>query len=243
MSNIISTENHQPKYLWFLMLSYCMVIVLANWFDPRLVHIFGFDTDAGTIIFPFTFLLSNLITEVYGYKQARLAIWTGFLFNAIFIAYAQIVIHLPSPSYPNNNDLFLKILSADTRIIVASCISYFFSEPTNSFIMAKMKLWTRGRFISFRFVTSTIFAAALDSMVFGCLAFYGVMSNYHLALLVFYMWLVKVSVEICGLSISIPLSNYFKKLEKMDIYDINTNFSIFKLDAYYTKQENLYDND
>jgi queuosine precursor transporter len=243
MNIAVSPENHQPKHLWFLMLSYCMVIVLANWFDPRLVHIFGFDTDAGTIIFPLTFLLSNLITEVYGYKQARRAIWTGFLFNGIFILYSQIVIHLPSPSYPTNNDLFLKILHADTRIIVASCVSYFFSEPTNSFIMAKLKLWTKGRHLSFRFVTSTIFAAAIDSFIFGCLAFYGVMSNYNLSWLVFYMWLVKVSVEIFGLSISIPLSNYFKKLEKMDIYDINTNFNVFKLDAYYTKQENLFNND
>src|SRR5262245_18687209 len=104
----------QPDWLWFLTLTYAMVIELTNWFDPRLINI-GLDTDAGTLIFPLTFLLSDLITEVYGYKYARRAIWCGFLFNALFIIYGQIVIHMPSPSYPTNNDMFDTLLTTNIR--------------------------------------------------------------------------------------------------------------------------------
>src|SRR5260221_13755082 len=115
----------QSNYLWFLTLSYSMVMALANWFDPRLITLFGLTTDAGTLIFPLTFLLSDLITEVYGYKQARRAIWCGFLFNAIFILYGQLVIHMPSPDYPTHNDSFDTLLAMNVRIIIASRISYF----------------------------------------------------------------------------------------------------------------------
>ncbi len=83
--NVVNTNVIQlkPNFLWFLTLTYAMVIILANWFDPRLIKVFGLTTDAGTLIFPLTFLLSDLITEVYGYKHARRAIWCGFLFSVL----------------------------------------------------------------------------------------------------------------------------------------------------------------
>lgn len=229
-----------PKYLWFLILCYAMIIVLANWFDARLIHIFGLDTDAGTLVFPLTFLLSDLITEVYGYKQARRAIWCGFLFNAIFIIYGQIVIHLPGPSYATQNALFDTILATNTRIIFASTISYFISEPMNSLIMAKLKIKMHGKNMAVRFVLSTVAASGLDSIVFSCLAFYGTMSNANLIALILTMWFIKVFVEIVGLPLSIYLTNKLKKAEQLDIYDENTKFNIFSLNANYTAQNNAY---
>jgi len=229
-----------PKYLWFLILCYAMIIVLANWFDARLIHIFGLDTDAGTLVFPLTFLLSDLITEVYGYKQARRAIWCGFLFNAVFILYGQIVIHLPGPSYATQNALFDTILATNTRIIFASTISYFISEPTNSLIMAKLKIKMQGKNMALRFVLSTFAASGLDSIVFGTLAFYGTMNNANLIALILTMWFIKVFVEIVGLPLSIYLNNKLKKAEQLDIYDENTKFNIFSLNANYTARNNAY---
>ena len=231
-----------PKYLWFLILSYAMVIVLANWFDARLIHIFGLDTDAGTLIFPLTFLLSDLITEVYGYKQARRAIWCGFLFNAVFLIYGQIVIHLPGPSYATQNALFDTLLATSTRIIFASTISYFISEPANAFIMAKLKLKMHGKYLALRFVLSTAVASGFDSAIFGTLAFYGTMSNTNLIALILTMWFFKVLVEIIGLPLSIRLTHKLKKAEQLDIYDKNTKFNIFKLNANYTIGDNEFKN-
>jgi queuosine precursor transporter len=240
--NLIESKviRSQPNYLWFLTLTYAMVIVLANWFDPRLINILGLDTDAGTLIFPFTFLLSDLITEVYGFKYARRAIWCGFLFNAIFIVYGQIVIHMPSPNYPTNNDIFDSILATNIRIIIASGISYIISEPLNSMIMAKLKIKMEGRYLGVRFVSSTIIASGTDSLLFGLIAFYGMMSNSNLLSLILSMWFIKVFIEILGLPISIRLAKKLKRLEQLDIYDKKTNFNVFSLDTHYTDRDNEF---
>jgi uncharacterized integral membrane protein (TIGR00697 family) len=231
----------QPRYLWFLILSYCMVMVLANWFDPRLINIFSLATDAGTLIFPFTFLLSDLITEVYGYQQARRAIWCGFLFNVIFILYGQLVIHLPSPDYAiTTNEKFDALLSMNVRIIIASTISYLCSEPLNAYVMAKLKLKFSGHRLALRFVSSTVVASGVDSLIFGTLAFYGLMSQEKLFLLIATMWFLKVAIEMLGLPVSLWLAQKLKAAERLDIYDKNTHFKLFSFEVGYTKKDNQY---
>lgn len=232
--------QQSPNYLWFFSLTYAMVIVLANWFDPRLIKVFGLSTDAGTLIFPVTFLLSDLITEVYGYKHARRAIWCGFLFNAIFILYGQLVIHMPGPDYPTNNEIFDVLLATNSRIILASAISYLISEPLNSITMAKLKIKMHGRYLGVRFVLSTIVAAGADSVIFGSIAFYGTMSKVNLFYLIASMWFIKIVIEVLGLPLSIRLAKRLKKAEKLDIYDKGTKFNIFSLDANYTNKNNEF---
>ncbi len=226
-----------PRYLGFLTLCYTMAIVFANWFDPRLIHIFGLNTDAGTLIFPLTFLLSDLITEVYGYKHARRAIWAGFLFNALFILYGQLVVHLPSPNYPTHNAQFDILLAVNVRIIFASTISYIISEPLNAYWLACLKIKTKGRLMGLRFVASTLLASGVDSVVFGTIAFYGMMSNHNLIMLILTMWLIKVGIEIIGLPFSTKAAKALKQAESLDTYDRSTNFNLFSLDATYSDKD------
>ncbi len=241
MPSAISSNINQPKHLWFLMLSYVVVILLANWFDPRLVSIFHVTTDAGTLIFPLTFLLSDLITEVYGYRQARRAIWCGFLFNALFMAYGQLIIHLPSPEYHTHNAAFDALLGMDGRIIIASTISYFCSEPLNALLMAKLKIKTAGRYMSLRFLLSTVIAAGADSFIFGALAFYATMSHANLLALILTMWLIKVIIELLGLPLAVRLAKKLKAKEKLDIFDTQTQFNLLSLEADYQPADNQYD--
>ncbi|TAK74014.1 MAG: VUT family protein [Gammaproteobacteria bacterium] len=229
----------QPRYLWLIMLTYSMVITLSNWFDPRLISMWGLNTDAGTLIFPFTFLLSDLITEVYGYKNARRAIWCGYLFNMFFILYGQVVIHMPSPDYPTNNALFDTILATNTRVFFAG-FSYFVSEPLNSFTMAKLKIKMSGRYLGIRFVTSTIVSSGIDGILFSVIAFYGTMGNMDLVNLILSGWLIKVVIEILGLPLSIRLAKKLKTMEHLDIYDKRTSFNIFSLNADYALSDNEY---
>lgn len=239
MNKLIISQH--PKILWFLLTTYVSVILLANWFDIRLIKVFGLETDAGTLIFPLTFLCSDLITEVYGYKFARRAIWSGFLFNFIFIAYGQLVIHLPSPDYAlNTNNNFDSLLGFNIRIILASTFSYFCAEPLNSYLMAKLKLKTKGKYISFRFVASTFTASFFDSFIFGSLAFGGIMPNHDLIYFNATMWLIKVMIEIIGLPISIHLAKSLKKHEGLDMYDTGTRFNIFSLDTSYNNSNNHF---
>lgn len=233
--------NQAPRALWFLLVSYTAVILLANWFDIRLIKIGFIETDAGTLIFPLTFLLSDLITEVYGYKYARRAIWVGFLFNFLFIAYSQLVIHLPSPSYASaTNQSFDALLGFNGRIIIASTISYLCAEPLNSYVMARLKIRMKGKYMSFRFVVSTIAASLFDSFIFGTLAFGGTMPSHDLIIFNATMWMVKVIIEIFGLSISVRLANKLKRYECLDRYDTGTKFNFFSLDANYPTNNNKF---
>lgn len=228
------------RFLWFVSLSYAMVLVFANVFDPRLVNIFGIVTDAGTIIFPLTFVLSDIITEVYGYKHARHAIWVGFLFNALFILYGQLVIHLPNPPYATHNDAFTVLFTLDRRIMLASAISYLFSEPLNSYVLAKLKIKSKGRHMPLRFVGSTFVSSGVDSLIFGFIAFSGLMSVPHLLQLIAAMWLIKVIMEIAGLPLSVSLARWLKRAEGMDIYDARTKFGVFQLECQYGEGDNRY---
>jgi len=230
-----------PKILWLLQVSYVAVILLANWFDIRIIEIGPIATDAGTLIFPFTFLLSDLITEVYGYKFARRAIWTGLTFNFLFVLYGQIVVHFPSPAYAlAENAKFDSLMGFNFRIIIASTISYLLSEPINSYIMAKLKIKTKGKYMSFRFVASTFIASLFDSFVFGTIAFYGIIPGFELIKFNAAMWLIKVAVELVGLAFSLKLARKLKQYEGLDMYDHKTNFNLFKLDASYSQDSNFF---
>jgi uncharacterized integral membrane protein (TIGR00697 family) len=229
-----------PRFLWFLSLAYAMAIVFANWFGPRIINIFGINITAGALIFPLTFLFSDLITEVYGYKHARRAIWAGFLFSAIFILYGQIIIHMPSPNYPTINAMFDKVMNLNVRIVIASIISYLTSEPLNAYVIAILKIKMAGKYMGIRFIASTIVASGVDSIIFCLIAFSNLLSHYHLIELIFSMWMIKVVIEILGLPISIRLAKKLKRLESLDIYDIRTKFNLFRLETQYTKNDNEY---
>lgn len=234
------TLHFASNYLGFLTLCYSMIVIMANWFDARLIHFFHMNTDAGTLIFPLTLLLSDSITEVYGYKHARRAIWLGFLFNLLFLGYGQLVIHLPSPNFQTNNQLFDQLLSINVRIIFASITSYFISESLNSQLMAKLKIIMYGNYMGIRFVFSTFIASGLDSFIFSFIAFYGTINHSELLALIFSMWFIKVVIEIIGLPISIKLTKKLKKIEKLDIYDTKTNFNLFSLESNYSNRDNKY---
>ena len=106
----IFCDINKFKYLWFLILLYTIFILMANWYNTRIIKFFCIITDAGTIIFPMTFIASNLITEVYGYKFAKKAIWFGFLFNLIFLSYGLLIVNMDSPNFALDNEIFNKII-------------------------------------------------------------------------------------------------------------------------------------
>ncbi|ODN41137.1 queuosine precursor transporter [Piscirickettsia litoralis] len=241
----LAIENFQMNQtnstcMWLLFISYSMVLVLANWFDVRIISFLNLNTDAGTLIFPFTFLLSNAITEVYGYKNARMAIWLGFAFNILFIVYGQIVIHMPSPDFQTNNIAFDNLFDSSVRVILASTASYFFAEPLNSLVMSKLKMKFNGKHKAFRFLASTVVASFADSFIFGFVAFYGIWNDENLINFCLTMWLIKVFIEFCGLPFSVRLTSYLKKKDQVDIYDINTKYTFFSLERNYNKENNKY---
>jgi uncharacterized integral membrane protein (TIGR00697 family) len=236
-----NTLRLQPRFLWFLILCFSMAIALVNWFDARMIRLFFVDTDAGALVFPLTFLLSDLITEVYGYKRARLAIWCGLLFNFFYIGYGYLITLFPTPAYSaEHNAAFDALMVLNTRVIIASTLTYLVSEPLNSYIMAKLKIKTKGKYMGFRFLTASFFSSGVDSVLFGVLAFSGIMSSKELIMLIFTMWFIKVATEFLGIPLSVYLAKKLKKVEQLDMYDRHTQFGIFSLDSTYAQTDNEF---
>ncbi len=228
----------QPKALWFLMLSYSMVLVFANWFAARLITFHGFTTDGGTLLFPLTFIITDMITEVYGYKHARRAIWAGFLFNLLFLGYGHLITLFPAPDYYQSASNFDQVIAMSGRLVLASLVSYLCAEPLNIYLIAKLKIWCEGRKMALRFVFSTVAAAAIDTLIFCSLAFGGVVPIDELAIFMLTMWLLKVAIEVIGLPFSVRLAKYLKKYEQLDIYDTHTEFTLLSLEGNYNNSAN-----
>ncbi len=230
-----------PRFLWFFILAYSMALVMANVFDARLIQIFGLTLPPGALIFPFTFLISDLITEVYGYKHARRAIWAAFLFNLIFLAFGQLISHLPSPVFNlENNAAFNKLLTLNTAVLLASFCSYLISEPLNAYTLAKLKIKYSGEYMGLRFVASTVVACGMDSLIFIPIAFGRFLPVQTLLHLILNIFLVKVSIELLGLPLSIRLARWLKQKEQIDIYDVNTNFNPVGLEVEYNPSNNHF---
>src|SRR5579872_4015221 len=124
-----------PRFLWFLSLSYTVAVVLANWFNSVQINLYEINMSASTLIYPFTLQLSNIITETYGYKNARRAIWCGFFFTMIFFIFAQATCHMPNPCYPTNNKIYDTLLTTHFNSIVPLMIFYFASETLTSYLV------------------------------------------------------------------------------------------------------------
>lgn len=230
-----------PRLLWFFILAYSMTLVMSNVLAARLIQVFGTTLPPGALVFPFTFLISDLVTEVYGYKHARRAIWAAFLFNLIFLAFEQLVIHLPSPDFNlNNSGAFNKLLALNTAILFASFCSYLIAEPLNAYTLAKLKIKCAGEYMGLRFVASTIMACTIDSLIFIPIAFGRFLPITTLFYLILNIFLVKVSIELLGLPLFIRLARWLKQKEQIDIYDVNTNFNPASLEAEYDSSNNYF---
>lgn len=228
-----------PKYLWFLILTYTMIIVLANCFTSRPIQIFTLITNAGVIILPLSFLMLSIITEVYGYKYARLAIWYGFLFSSVFIIYSFIITNIPSPLFPTNNNEFNYLLRGNEKIVVASLISYLVSEFLNSYCLAKLKIRTQGHCVTLRFTVSLLLAIVSSSIFFNIIKSYENIANNSLISAIINMCLIKMVIGIVSLTSLIRLADRLKKIEQLDIYDWQTKFNLFSLNIDYLKRDNV----
>ncbi len=233
------SSTNCPSRLWFLISLYAMVLVLGNWFDLRLIKIFGLVANAGTPLFAFTFFLANLITEVYGYKYARLAIWWGFFFNLFVFVYGQLVILIPSLDH-YNTEIFDTLLQANNRAILGGFLGYICSEPLNSWVMAKLKIEFRGQFTGGRFLLSTLIASVADSVVFGFITFYGIFDQRILISMIFGMMVVKMTIYFLALPFFLHFAKKLKQKEHLDIYDKGTKFNLFRFETHYALSANHF---
>lgn len=227
------------RYYDFMVAGMVAVLLCSNLIGPGKVCtvdlpvIGAFSFGAGNLFFPIAYILGDVLTEVYGYARARRAIWAGFgaLIFATFMS--QVVVNMPAaPGEPYNDILqpALQVVFGSTpRIIVASILAYWVGDFLNSFVLAKMKVWTQGRYLWTRTIGSTIFGQGADSLIFYPVAFYGVWDSSQLAAVVVFNFVFKVMVEVVFTPITYLVVNRVKRAEGVDVFDEHTHFTPFSL--------------
>jgi queuosine precursor transporter len=184
---------------------------------------------AGVLFFPISYVIGDMLTEVYGYARARRVIWTGFAALAFMAFMAFVVVALPPSPTWGGQAAYVEVFGSSWRIVMASMLAFWAGEFANSLVLAKMKLADNGRRMGLRFVASTMIGQGLDSLIFYPVAFYGDKNwpTGDLFEAVYTQWLLKSGWEILLLPITIAIVTALKRREGVDVYDEGTNFSPF----------------
>jgi uncharacterized integral membrane protein (TIGR00697 family) len=202
-------------------------LITANIIAVKLipVGIGGGTLPAAIIIFPLSYIFGDILTEVYGYRTARRVIWLGFTCNLIAVIAIWLGGLLPPASEWGHQTAYKTILGYAPRLLLASFAAYLIGEFANSFILAKMKIATRGRWLWTRTIGSTIVGQGLDSAVFISIAFAGTLSWWLIGTTILTHWLVKTGYETVATPFTYAIVNYLKKKEGIDTYDYDTKFN------------------
>lgn len=202
-------------------------LIIANIIAVKLISIGGLILPAAIIIFPVSYIFGDILTEVYGYRWARRVIWLGFFCNLLAVLAIWLGGLLPSAPVWESQQAYATILGYAPRLLIASFIAYLVGEFANSFILAKMKIRTKGRWLWTRTIGSTIVGQGLDSTLFIIVAFAGTQPWGILGTIILTHWLVKTGYEALATPFTYAVVNYLKKKEGIDTYDYDTSFNPF----------------
>ena len=217
------------KYLTAISVFFVSVLLISNVASTKILDFGWFTFDGGTLIFPLSYIFGDILTEVYGYKRSRSVIWLGFFMALMMSVIFIIVGKLPAASDWNNQIAYDAILGLTPRIVLASLGAYFFGEFSNSFILAKMKILTKGKWLWTRTIGSTVVGELVDSTLFILIAFVGIFPGSLLFTLIISNYVFKTAVEVLFTPITYKIVKFLKKREGENYYDTDTNFNPFSL--------------
>ncbi|MBL8180835.1 MAG: queuosine precursor transporter [Blastocatellia bacterium] len=233
------TQQRQFKYFDLIMAAFVVVLLCANLIGvPKATFVnlpwYGaFTFGTGVLFFPISYLFGDILTEVYGYKRSRRVIWAGFggLIFASFMAF--VVTSLPpSPKMsPEMNEAINMLFGQTWRIVLASLLAFWAGEFVNSFVLAKLKLLTEGKFLWMRTIGSTFAGEAVDTIIFYPIAFLGTWPTEQVIAVMIGNYILKVLWEVVATPFTYIIVGYLKRAEHEDYFDRDTNFNPFTLDV------------
>jgi queuosine precursor transporter len=212
---------------WFVVVASLFVTCLltANIIAVKLIVLFGFLVPAGVIIFPLSYLFGDVLTEVYGYGAARRVIWLGFACNMLAVIAIFLAGLAPAAPFWTSQAAYESILGFTPRLLLASFTAYLVGEFTNSFVLARMKIATKGRWLWTRTIGSTLLGEGLDTLIFISIAFWGIIPANLLLQAILTQWIFKVVYEVVATPFTYLVVGFLKRRENLDAYDDRTNFS------------------
>jgi len=217
--------------IWFMILAIVAAacLITANTVAVKLVFILGFVIPGGALVYPITFIVDDIITEVYGYHSARLVIWFGLLANLIFVIVSMIVLWLPVAPYWDAQEAYARILGYTPRLLAAAFLSYLVGSFANAIVMSRLKVITNGRSLWVRAVSSTFVGQGLDSFIFVTVAYVGTVTSIQLWSIIVTVWFTKVLLEVLLIPFTYASVYKLKQIEGKDVYDHGINYTPFGL--------------
>jgi len=226
------TFRRRYKYYDLVMATFVTVLICSNVIGAaKVATVWGFSFGAGVLFFPVSYIFNDVLTEVYGYARARKVVWAGF--GALIFASLMsfVVVALPPAADWGDQDAYRAVFGQTPRIVLASITAFFVGELSNSYVLAKMKIWTEGRHLWMRTIGSTIVGEAIDSAIFYPVAFLGTWSNDLLIEVMVSNYLIKTGWEAVITPVTYRVVSFLKAAEHEDYYDRDTNFTPFSIDV------------
>lgn len=215
----------QYKYLGLITALYITFGLLNDVTAGKLIQLGIFTVSVATLFFPITYIIGDVFTEVYGYAKARSRVWLLLLCSIVVAIVSSIVALMPPAPGFEGNAAYVAIFAQVPRIMLASWIAFFFGSIVNDYVLAKMKIWTKGKYLWTRTIGSTIFGEGVDTLLFFTIAFYAIFPTNVLIHVILSAWFLKVAIEVIMTPITYRVVAKLKKTEDEDYYDRDTNFN------------------
>jgi len=233
----VNPPARQYRYYEFVMAAFVTVLICSNLIGPAKIAQFDFPLlgaisfGAGVLFFPISYVFGDILTEVYGYARSRRVIWAGFAGLTFAAIMAWVVVWLPPAPFWKNQAAYEIAFGSTWRIAAASLIGFLCGEFVNSFVLAKMKILTQGKWLWTRTIGSTIFGEGVDSLIFYPLAFWGsgLIPDERLPQIMLVQFVSKVGIEVLFTPLTYAVVGLLKRAEREDFYDTKTDFNPFTL--------------
>ncbi len=225
------TKPHRFHYYDLLVHIFVVILLISNLVGQKITAFGWIRISGAQLFFPITYIFGDVFTEVYGYGASRRAIWIGFMASALLAALGLFAVWLPPAPEWNNQQAFAVVFDFVPRLILASLAAFWCGEFANSYVLAKMKLWTKGRHLWSRTIGSTIVGQGVDTILIMLLAFGGTIPLAAIFKLIVSTYLGKVIYEVIATPFTYAIVNFLKRAEGVDTFDSATDFSPFRLQS------------
>lgn len=208
---------------------FCVCLIASNLLETKVVQLWGVTATAGLIVFPISYIINDCIAEVWGFKKARLIIWSGFAMNFLVIGFAQLAVLLPAAPFWEGEEGFNFVFGMAPRIAVASLTAFLVGSFLNAYVMSRMKVASGGKNFSLRAIVSTLAGESADSLIFFPIAFGGLIPVRELLIMIVTQAMLKSLYEVIILPVTIQVVKYIKKVDGSDVYDEHISYNVLKI--------------
>ena len=216
-----------PFMLLGILFNVCLIA--ANLLETKVIQIGSLNVTAGLLVFPISYIINDCIAEVWGFKKARLIIWSGFAMNFFVVALGLIAVAIPAAPFWEGEEHFDFVFGMAPRIVAASLMAFLVGSFLNAYVMSKMKVASRGRHFSARAILSTLAGETADSLIFFPVAFGGIIAWRELLIMMCIQIILKSMYEVIILPVTIRVVKAIKKIDGSDVYDTDISYNVLKV--------------